>query len=296
MHKNILLLVNPVSGKGKNIAITDKIIANFNHENWQFFLFISEYKSHISSFLQKTDLGNFTHIGVVGGDGTMHEVVNGLMRRADKIQIPIVLFPCGTGNSFNYDLGCFTVENALKRLAENKTKKIDIMLIKAKNECFYAFNVVGYGIVNDINLCAESMRWLGGLRYSVAAILEIFKNSNYIAKVQIDEKSFDENFCFVLILNTIHTGKAMKMAPKASLSDGLLDVLVVKHLSVWQLLSLFPKIFSGSHIHSPLVQYIHAKSININPKTEQFGNFDGEVKGFSPFEIEIIPLAIEVVC
>ncbi len=294
--KNILLLVNPVSGKGNNITISKQIESYFGQEKWEFQSIFSEYKNHLINYLKTADLQTFTHIAVVGGDGTMHEVINGLLTRNDNIQMPVLLFPCGTGNSFNFDLGCFSVENALERLKASNTQKIDIMHIKAENETFFAFNVVGFGIVNDINLCAENMRWLGAIRYTVAAILEIFKNGNYLAQVEIDQKKYDQNFCFVLILNTIHTGKAMKMAPKALLSDGYLDVLVVKHLSVVQLLSLFPKIFSGTHINSPLVEYIHAKSIKIFPKKQQFGNIDGEVKGFSPFEINILPLALTIVC
>ena len=289
-------MVNPFSGKGNNIAVSTVIIDFLAKENWQYFTLISQYKNHFASYLDKADLESFTHIGIVGGDGTMLEVMNGIMARNEKNSLPIILFPCGTGNSFNHDLGCFSVETALQRLIKGDTQKIDIMHINADNESFYAFNIVGFGIVNDINVLAEKLRWLGSIRYTMASLIYIFKNPHYFACASIDNKVIDSNFCFIIACNTMHTGKAMKMAPKALLSDGFLDVLVVNRLKVWQLLGLFPKIFSGGHVRSPLVEYIHAKSVKISPKIKQIGNFDGEVKGFSPFEIDILPLALEVVC
>lgn len=296
MVKSILLLVNPVSGNGKNVENSAFIIQELEKENWQIFRFISEQKDDFIKFLQNTDIQSYTHIGIVGGDGSMHEVVNGLMQNTFNQKIPILLFPCGSGNALNHDLNCFTIEEAIKRLKNNHSEKIDIIQVKAKSEVHYAMSIVGFGLVNEINKRAEKMRWLGDLRYTLAALVDILRNPKYEAKVEIDSVKYDNDFCFVLISNTIHTGKAMKMAPLALLSDGYLDVLLVKHLKVWQLLLLFPKIFSGKHINSPLLKYTHAKSINIYPKITQFGNFDGEVKGNSPFEIEILPKAIEIIC
>jgi YegS/Rv2252/BmrU family lipid kinase len=296
MTPSLLLLVNPVSGKGNNESISDEIKVFLEDKKWLVTKITSHFKNQFIKLLQETNLASYTHIGVVGGDGTMHEVVNGLLNRSEKTDIPIILFPCGTGNSFNFDLGCFTVKNALERLVAGNHRKIDLMKVQCDQECFFAFNETGFGIVNDINALAEKLRWFGSIRYSLASILYIFKNPHYVSKVFVDNVEYSGDMCFVLTCNTIHTGKAMKIAPLASISDGFLDVLVVKRLKVTQLLALFPKIFSGTHVPSPFIEYIHAKSIKIYPEQPQFGNIDGEVKGFSPFEIEIIPLALNIIC
>lgn len=296
MDKSILLLVNPVSGNGKNLENHQYILTQLELKNWQVFSFISEKKGDFINFLQENNLEKYSHLGVVGGDGTMHEVVNGLLLNEQPKQIPIILFPCGSGNALNHDLRCFSIDEALIRLNNGHTRKIDTIKVRANGEVHFAISIIGFGIVNDINKRAENMRWLGGLRYTVASLVDIFRNPNYEAEVIVDNIKYEGNFCFVLISNTIHTGKGMKMAPLALLSDGLLDVLVVKHLSIWQLLLLFPKIFSGTHITSPMVKHIYAKAVNIFPKTQQIGNFDGEVKGYSPFEVAIIPKSIEIIC
>lgn len=296
MGKSILLLVNPVSGNGKNVGIAKKIFKKLTDENWLITSYISQKKGDLTQYIQTENLEQFSHIGIVGGDGTLHEVVNGTMLRQEKVNIPILLFPCGSGNSLNHDIGCFTVDEALERLKIGKTLKIDLIETIANNEKIWGFNIVGFGLVNEINILAEKMRWLGGMRYTLASVLGILKNPKYNAQIIIDSQQYEGPFCFVLISNTIHTGKAMKMSPLAQLSDGYLDVIVVKHLAIWQLFKLFPLIFSGGHIRSPLLQYIHAKSIKIYPENPQIGNIDGEVKGESPFEISIVPAALEIIC
>lgn len=296
MAKAILLLINPISGKGNNIAIAEQIAEKLLKDNWLITKYISTQKGDFSRYVQAEKLDVFTHIGIVGGDGTLHEVINGLMTKANFTAPPILLFPCGSGNSLNHDLACFTIKTALQRLEVGKTNQIDLIKIKANNQIMFGFNIVGFGVVNEINVLAEKWRWLGGLRYSVASIFGILKNPSYAAEVIIDGQKYDGPFSFVLISNTIHTGKAMRMSPLAQLSDGLLDIIVVKHLSIWQLLILFPKIFTGTHVHSPLLKYIHAKSVIIKPEIAQIGNIDGEVKGISPFEITVLPKMVEIIC
>jgi YegS/Rv2252/BmrU family lipid kinase len=296
MDKSILLFVNPVSGNGKNVENSNFITQELIKENWQITLFISQQKDDFIKYLLNNEISKHTHIGIVGGDGSMHEVINGLGLNDFNLNISILLFPCGSGNALNHDLVCFTIEEALSRLKRNRSEKVDVIKVNAGSETHFAMSIVGFGIVNDINKRAESMRWMGNLRYTLAALVDIFRNPKYEAKVEVDGIKYDGNFCFVLISNTIHTGKAMKMAPLAQISDGLLDVLLVKHLKIWQLLLLFPKIFTGNHISSPLLKHFHAKSVNIYPKTPQVGNLDGEVKGVSPFEVEIMPKAIKIIC
>jgi diacylglycerol kinase family enzyme len=252
MDKSISLFVNPKSGKGKNVEISNFVKKELEKDNWNVTRYISQKKDDFTKYLLNNEINKHTHIGIVGGDGTLHEVVNGFGKLGFNPSIPILLFPCGSGNALNHDLGCFTINEAIKRLKNNRSKKIDIIKVKAGKEYYFSISVVGYGMVNEINKRAESLRWLGTFRYTLAALVDILNNPKFEAIVEVDGIKYVGHFCFVLVSNTIHTGKAMKIAPFAKLSDGLLDVLLVKHLKIRQLILLFPKIFTGSHISSPL--------------------------------------------
>ena len=98
-----------------------------------------------------------------------------------------------------------------------------------------------------------------------------------------------------MCLNTIHTGKGMKAAPRALLDDGLLDIILVDaKISIWNLIFLLPKIFTGKHIYSKYVEYIQAKKIKIKPKKNEMLNVDGENKLFTPVSISVIDQKIKI--
>ncbi|RFS18498.1 diacylglycerol kinase family protein [Emticicia sp. C21] len=288
MPKKLLLLVNPYSGSGKSLAACEYLKRNV--KGYEFNTLVSQYKGHFVDFLQKEDLTQYEKIIIFGGDGTMHEVTNGIAGKIDTP--PLLLFPCGGGKALNHDINNLTWESSLQKFHQNNTKQIDIFKVQfpknqATEKMVYGFNIIGWGLVSNINLTSEKLRWLGGLRYSVAAVIHIFKNPRFKGKVTVDNEVFTGDFCFVLACNTQHTGKAMKIAPLAALDDGLLDILVIKHVPFFHLLRLFPLIFSGKHIHSPLVIYKKARkfSIDAEPMTLVI---DGEVKGETPLWAEVL--------
>ena len=264
MPEKLLLLVNPYSGSGKSIAASEYLKQKL--QGYEFNTLVSQYKGHFTDYLCAEDLNQYEKIVIFGGDGTMHEVTNGI---AGKANIPpLLLFPCGGGKALNHDINNLDWETSLQKFRQNKTRQIDIFrirfpMIKGTEPMMYGFNIIGWGLVSHINSTSEKLRWLGGLRYSVGAIVHIFKNTSFKGKVQVDEEVYEGDFSFVLACNTQHTGKAMKIAPLAVLDDGLLDVLIIKHVPFYHLLRLFPLIFSGRHIHSPLVIYKKASRLSI---------------------------------
>jgi len=288
MSKKILLLVNPFSGTGKSLVAAQYLEKNL--VDCTIITVLSEYKGYFIDFLHKEDLTPYAMIVVLGGDGTMHEVTQALAER-DNLP-PIQLFPCGSGNAFNHDIGNLDWATALEKLKRGMIKRVDIFkmtfpLAPIKDKTLYGFNIVGWGLVSDINASAENMRWLGTARYTAAALIHIFRNPRFKGKVVVDDAVYEGDFCFVLACNTQHTGKAMKIAPLAALDDGLLDVLVIKHVPFFHLLRLFPLIFSGEHIHSKLVIYRKARSITIDCEPMHI-NIDGESKCQAPFSVEVL--------
>ena len=293
MSSKTLLLVNPHSGTGKSLEAAAYLKNKLNNKGFDLEQVMSESVGFFANFLKGIDLTDYKNIIVVGGDGTMHDVVNGLAERANVP--PILLFPCGSGNAFNHDIGCLSWDKALANLERGQTQKIDLFRLDfpAKSSV-YAFNVVGWGLVSTINHKAEKLRWLGTARYTLSAVVQILKNPTSKGTVTIDGEIFEGDFCFVLACNTQHTGKAMKMAPLADLSDGLMDILVVKRQPFYKLLQLFPQIFSGSHISSPLLTYLKAKSFSVSADSQVLV-VDGETQCNAPFSVIILPQQLTMI-
>ena len=290
--KNILIITNPHSGGKTGQKILNHILKKFKTIPYN--IIKTTHKNHPYEIANTINFDDINGICVIGGDGTMHEVINGMLSRSDNKQIPIGLIPGGTGNSFMHDLNCLNPIEAVNQIIKMEKRKIDLVKITTNNEILYSFNVAGWGMPPDINILAEKMRWLGPQRYNIASLIEIMKFKKRKCKLIINEKNISDDYSFVLCCNTIHTGKGMKIAPKAKLDDGLMDVVAVKKTNRLKLLKLFPKIFSGNHVNDPVVKYHQVKAISINPDINSDLIIDGEILGKTPCTMEVLGKKIDV--
>ena len=262
--KKYYLLVNPKGGHKKGLEIYEKVKHVFTNADTNVTVLHTEYAGHAFDFANTLDFAGYDGLCAIGGDGTMYELINGMLKRDDNHKIPIGLITGGTGNSFMYDVDCLDPLDAAKRIVQHKLRPLDIAKVNANGELFYSFNIIGWGLATDAGKLAEKLRWLGGVRYDVASIIEVLKGKDRIATLTLEKEVIKENFIFIIGCNTIHTGKAMKMAPLAQLNDGKIDLIIVRKTSRINLLKLFPKLFSGDHIKSPLVEYRQVKNFSIS--------------------------------
>ena len=288
------IIYNPISGNAKSLNILDKFTEDLKKINKSYKIIKTEYPGHAKKIA--SHIIGYKKLIAIGGDGTFHDIINGLM--INKQILPTVGFlPGGTGNSLMHDLSATSYREAFELIINKRIKKLDILKLDYLKKTIYSFNVVGWGLATDIAILAEKMRLLGKHRYTIASIYYIFQKKSRLAKIIIDGVARSGSFLFILNLNTIHTGTAMKAAPKALFDDGLFDIIILNQdISRFNLLILLPKIFSGNHVQSKYVEYIQAKSISIIPKVQGQLNIDGEVKCYTPIKISIIPNRINIFC
>jgi len=292
--KKIYLIYNPTSGNKKSNSILEKIMPIFEKGNLITEIIETKYAGHARELANTLPFDGYYGLCVIGGDGTMHEIVNGMLKREDKAKIPIGLIAGGTGNSFMHDVDALDPEVAALRILTGRLRNVDIARVDSNGEIIYGFNIVGWGLPTDIIITAGKLKWFGGQCYNVASLIEVLRNKPRLAKVKIDKQSSAGDYGFILGCNTIHTGKAMKMAPLAQINDGLIDLIVVRKAGILKLLYLFTKIFSGRHIGDPAVVYRQCKSFSIEPIEEHALNIDGELIGCTPVFVKMIPGAIQV--
>ena len=292
--KKYYLLVNPKGGHKRGLEIYEKVKHIFSSAGTNITVLHTEYAGHAFDFANTLDFVGYDGLCAIGGDGTMFELINGMLKRDDNHKIPIGLITGGTGNSFMYDVDCLDPLDAAKRIVQHKLRPLDIAKVNANGELFYSFNIIGWGLATDAGKLAEKLRWLGGVRYDVASIIEVLKGKDRIATLTLDEEVIKENFIFIIGCNTIHTGKAMKMAPLAQLNDGKIDLIIVRKTSRINLLKLFPKLFSGDHIKSPLVEYRQVKNFSISLEETNDLTIDGEIIGTTPLNVQMIPKMVNV--
>lgn len=291
---NYYMIVNPVGGHSNGLSILSDIKPVFEKAGATLTIKETRYPGHARILSNKLELEGYDGLCAIGGDGTMHELINGVLSRVDGQKIPLGLVTGGTGNSLMHDLDCLDPVTAAKRIVTNRRRPIDIAKVDANGEIIYGFNIVGWGLATDVNIVAEKLRFLRGQRYNVAAVIEVLRYKQRLAKLIIEDRTLVGDYGFILGCNTIHTGNAMKMAPLAQIDDGLIDIITVKKAGRFKLLGLFGKLFKGGHIGDPSVDYRQARSFSIIPQGEHTLNIDGELLGNTPIHVSLMPKEIDL--
>ena len=290
-----VLVVNPQSGKKQSSALLDKIKPIFDSSGIELSIITTTFAGHARNLTSELEFSNYDGLLILGGDGTFHEVVNGMLTRRDGMTLPIGLIPGGSGNSVAHDLGLLDPIEAAKAVVAQNTRLIDVAHITMDHSVTFSINLVGWGLVTDVGKRSESLRWLGPSRYTVASIIEIFLKNSRRATLVINDKTIVDDFTFVVACNSIHIGKGMKMAPFAELDDGLVDLVVVDDkITRQRLISVLPKLFNGTHVNEPEVNYYQASSFSLFPKTDDILNIDGELIGTTPITVKMLKQAITI--
>jgi YegS/Rv2252/BmrU family lipid kinase len=289
------IIANPHSGKKESSKILDLVRPVFDSEHSELSILVTAFPGHAEELAGSLDFSIYDGLLVLGGDGTFHEVVNGVLKRADKKTLPIGLLPAGSGNSILHDLSLTDPLVAAKAIIGGRTQFIDVAQIKGDLTLRYSINLIGWGLVTDVGERAETLRWLGPRRYTVSSVIEILRRKTRRANLVLDGKVIVDDFTFVAACNSIHIGKGMKMAPSAKLDDGLIDLVVVRgSINRQRLFSVLPKLFDGSHIEEPEVAYYQVPSFSLSSETKDNLNIDGEMVGTTPIDVEILKQVIEI--
>ncbi len=289
-----LLVANPKSGVKSNKNIIDLTIREFEKSSIEFTLKHTKYAGHAINLVKNCNFNEYSSVCAIGGDGTLNEVLNGMLTRDDQRKLPIGLVPGGTGNSFMKTLDLLEPLEAILKIIKNKPRAIDLMKVSGSDGVYYSLNLVGWGMATDISIVAEKLRVLGEQRYNIASVIEIIRNKKRPAKLIIDGVENTNDYCFIIACNTKYIGKGMKMAPEAVIDDGLMDLIVVKQNSRSTLLSVFPKLFNGEHISHPACEYLKCRTFSIRSEQNDPLNIDGEIIGCAPVDVELVENGIEL--
>ena len=292
--KKYYLLVNPAGGTKKGMKILEMVKPIFEKSEVHLDILQTEYAGHANELANTLDLSGYNGLCAIGGDGTLFEMVNGMLKRKDNQNFPLGLITGGTGNAFMHDLNCLDPIKASERIIKGNLRSVDIARVETPNNFYFSFNIIGWGLVADAGYLAEYFRLLGGLRYDVASILEVLKGKRRISRLVLDGEVVDDDFVFVIACNTIHTGKAMRIAPNAKFDDGKIDLIIVRNASKTELLKLFPKLFTGEHVKSKLVECRQVQKFSIISDENSSLIIDGELIGSTPVHVTMEPKKINV--
>ncbi|MDG1545235.1 MAG: diacylglycerol kinase family lipid kinase [Candidatus Poseidoniia archaeon] len=299
--KRMHIIVNPFAGKRKGKEISNLISSDLDESNIASVIYSTENIGHAEEIVSTISFEKGDALMSVGGDGTLSEIITGLLKRDDSFYetIPVSIVPSGSGNSQANDMEIEDYRDAVQRVVDGRLRKMDVgkvtYLEEEEKKIRFSHNLVGWGLGVDANILAEKMRFLGPIRYDIGSLLSIIRGKVRNARCYIDGNLIDSSFILLLIQNTKTGGDRLTLAPMAHVDDGKMDLGVIYHISRFQVLKLFNQLkASGSHVWNPNVEYYRFKHLRIETEEPTAINVDGENLGTTPLEIEVIPSALKV--
>lgn len=303
------LIVNPQAGKNRKNKQFERLAASLKAKDIPFHLVFTEYAGHLQPLLKDLITKGFRQFIVSGGDGTFGETANALYQQKiiDPLALTFAFSPAGTGNDWARTM----------QIPSNIRKRVDLIDVGytiqqdlAKITCLdgkknpithYFMNVAGMGFDTFIakNYLSDNKN-MGGLTYYLQTAKGLLKYDNHFFTVaylhpekgwqKIEGKMFEVAFGLCQ-----YFGGGMKITPNASPTSGLIDLTIIKDVTTAEGFSQLPKMVTGSFINFHKVETSVATKLKLSAPIEEQIQADGELIGYLPAEIEIVPKAMNVV-
>lgn len=288
--QKIVYIVNPHSGVGKKRQIIHTIQDSWKTDgsNTTQQLITTQHHGHAleiaREYRDRVDI-----IVAVGGDGTVNEVGSGLIGSRTALGI----IPAGSGNGLSRELGIPSrVTSALEVIKEGYSRVIDVMQIQN----YYSLNVAGIGFDAFISHRFAKSKVRGPMQYMRLIAKEFPKYIPEKYYLNIDEQQYIRKAFLVSFANSAQWGNNIRIAPTASLDDGLIDVCVVSEFPNYAVPSLLFSLFNQSIERNKYDEVIKAQSIELNNPEPLYGHVDGEPVTFDPHaKVHIVPQALRVI-
>ena len=261
-------------------------------------MFPTTHHGHAELLAEEAIQNRFDVVVAVGGDGTVNQIVNGMISsRLPVDELPLlVVWPAGSGNDFARTISCPTDPHQIERaIGLASTVQVDVGRLSYSDDRTHHFvNIAEIGIGTTVIQRAEKMqRWVGNrLGYQLAIMRTAAASPEFEAKVEGDDFSFRGRFSTIAVANAKYYGSGLGIAPDASVSDGLLDVVLMRGFSIVDFLKYRGRLKRCEKISDSRLQIYQTRSLTVEGKVST--SFDGELGHRLPVSVDVLPGRIRV--
>lgn len=275
-----LFIVNPVAGNGIALRMTNTIHKLFNelklkYQDISYEIVYTKEEGHATEIARRYSAMDDYRIYAVGGDGTLNEVLNGMIGSNSSLGC----IPGGSGNDFIKSLvSKFDRRRILMNTVLGTEEELDVASVDGR----YFINIASMGfdasVVNNVEKFKNRKYLPNKFAYLVSVLdtAKDFKNLNL--RMVIDQQEINTEAFMVAIANGKYYGGGIKIAPEADLRDGLLDVLLVTDINRAKIMKFLPKVVPGNHLDLDEVTLMRAKTIDLYADEPVYINIDGELE------------------
>ncbi len=293
-----------IHGKHRNsTALISGIRSAFVNQYEVIFSF-TEAMSHAIELSKEAALSGSKYIIGVCGDGTLNEIVNGVMLSGNK-EVIVGLLPHGTGNDFAKTVGVTNDVAALKQMIETSSvRNLDLGLVNYKKEdgtdaLRYFDNItdIGIGGFTALKMSGSSKRFGAFLTFQWAIISTFLSYKHQHAKITIGDFTYDGKILSCIMANGKYFGAGLGIAPGAKPDDGLFEIVLATEISLWDYLKNLGNVQKCLKINHRYMNYLEAKEVIIEtPERKLPIDMDGEFIGYSPMNVAVVPQALKFIC
>ena len=292
------VVANPTSGN-KNFAKNWKFIKNqFNEKGIEYSSAFTEFSKHEIDLVQEAIKKGYRKFIAVGGDGTIHHVVNGIMsqKQVKTTDITVGVIPLGTGNDWikTYNIPN-NIEKAIEIILRENTILQDIGVAMSKANTIYFNNVAGLGYDGYVVHKLNKLKPFGSFSYLIAGAygLLFYKKSNF--KILFNNTSVSNNCLMAVFGIGKYSGNGMQFTTDVNPVDGYLNLTIAKDFSFSDLLFNIHKLYNGKIVKHKKVETFKTKEIKVVPEKNPYIQADGELVGTGELSVKLIPKAIKFV-
>jgi diacylglycerol kinase (ATP) len=302
--RRLHVIVNPMSGNGGTRRAWPTIDRRLKRLGFDVDFRMTESSGDGARLGREAIEAGVDEVAIVGGDGTVNEVVNGLFTASHGKPLDVILsvLPSGTGRDFSRSIGLRRFNHALETLGDGEVHPIDVGRVDYQDA--YGERARYFVNAGDVGLGAEtaallnrSSKILGGkISYFLGAARSIFNFKGRPARIEADgEIIHDGPLAMTCFANGRYHAGGMLMAPDASMSDGRLDLLVLTDAPKYTLLgSVLPRVYVGKHIDHPAVTHRLASEIRVTAEEPLLFEVDGEQPGTTDIRVTVLPGSLRV--
>ena len=283
-----LAVVNPAAGGGRAQRRLERLVRVFRESGAKVDIVRTPGPGEATRLTRAAVDEGYGRIIAIGGDGTVHEVVNGLF--GSRVELAIV--PLGSANDFAAALRIPEWRSAARLAATGKARAVDIATANGR-----AFaNCAGVGVdAAGARVVARHKQLVGRLAYFTAAVRTLATYRPRPLRVRVDGEVIDGRHLLVVAANGERFANGMRIAPGASVDDGLLDLCIIGDTSLLESIALLARVYRGAHVGRPKVRMLRARDLVIEQEGPLPVQLDGELSRAERIEVRCMPGGLAVV-
>ena len=305
-HQKWYVIVNPVADKGRGLEDFPLISRLLREADIHAEPVFTEHKFHATELTVTAVKEGFRHLIVVGGVGTLHEVVNGLFiqQEVPAHEVTVAMIAVGSGNNWVRTFGTSTrYQDAVRHIAEGYSFLQDVGVVNYEEAQYrqsrYFANVAGVGfdafLLKRMTHLQKQNRF-GTLRKFLCVLSNFFIYKSAGMKIWVDDERIYNGWMFSVALGICkYNGDGVQQLPNAVADDGLFDLSLVKPIHFWHILFRLRYSYNGGIYRIGHVRHARGHKVRIEASPEVGVEVDGELLGSSPLEFEVLPRAIRVI-